>query len=62
MSTEGHRGGKAPSAFKLANKPLTNDQGAGSDDPEPAPDLHLLVGDEGLEPPTSSVSESESCP
>jgi hypothetical protein len=52
----GHRGGKAPSAFNLANKPLTNDQEAGPDDSKPASDLRFLVGDTGLEPVTSSVS------
>jgi hypothetical protein len=52
----GHRGGKAPSAFNLANKPLTNDQEAGPDDSKPASDLAFLVGDTGLEPVTSSVS------
>jgi hypothetical protein len=56
MSAEGHRCRQRDFEFKLANKPLTNDQEAGPDDSEPAFDLAILVGDTGLEPVTSSVS------
>ena len=42
------------------DKSLTNDQESRSPSPEPASELHKLVGDTGIEPVTSSVSSNAS--